>query len=148
MKYIIIKDIAVLATRDIESLSSGSFDVLVDGAPDGASMHIQNEETSATFLIQSERTNISVSTLKEGIYNVSFNWNEVIKDSEGNNVGEELRTIFGNQFKVYFENGNTNIIPAPLASATELENMWKGITNMLEVFIPFMEEVRNGYEVI
>ena len=138
MKYIIVKDIAILATRDIESRANGSLEVRVEGAADGASLCIQNGTERHSFFILSESARIPLATLKEGIYNVSISWT-----ADGS-----LHTIEGNSFKVWVEKGKTNIAPAPLSSATELENMWKGITNMLEVFIPFMEEIKNGYEVI
>lgn len=148
MKYIKIKDFAVLVTRDIEIVDK-TLGVTVDGAKDGATFNIQSESDSFGYSIKSEKTSIPLSALKEGVYQVNISWYETITDEGGNYVDEVYHNVLGNPIKVYLdENSKVCVIPAPLSTATELDLMWKAIGGVLETIVPMIEEIKHGYEVI
>lgn len=148
MKYICIRDSAVLASRGIEAVSSSDhLDVSVMGVSDGSTFCIMHEGNTEqkSYGITSETTTIPVADLASGVYSVTVIWDEYMEDVD-DTVRREAR---GNSFKVITnENNSLSIIPAPVSSATSLEEMWCGIANILDVLVPLVDDVKNGYNVI
>lgn len=146
MKYIIIGDTAILASRDIEYFAvSSAVPVTVVGAPDGATLCLTKagESSQKYFTIISEQTSISSLSLVAGfVYNVSFSWTTT---EDGNEV---QHFAAGNAILVLGDGSQNSIIPAPVASATDIENVWRGLVNILEVIVPFIDDYKNGSTVI
>ena len=142
MKYIVIGNVAILASRSVEAISGGVV-VTVDGIPNKATLSLLSEDgNTSSYLIENEKTTLLGSSLKEGVYGVTVVWETTENDVA---VRHEAK---GNEFKVFQTDHGLAICPAPLSNATELENMWVGIVNTLEVVVPFIEAHKHGYEVI
>lgn len=135
MKYIVLKDTAILLTRDIETIST-TLPIVVEGAKDGTTITLNNEVDNISATIISESTKIPASSLTEGTYMVNI-------------VDTDLKEIAGYPIKAYKDDrGQLCVVPAPLATATELDLMWKAIGGVLETIVPMIEEIKHGYEVI
>jgi hypothetical protein len=143
MKYLVVKNTAVLASRGIETVGEGgTVQMKVVGVPEGASVYLTKDganTTSGTFSISSGTTNITGLT-DVGTYKPTFSW----KTSDEKEMESE-----GNSFTVIKDDeGALKIIPTPLSSATELEKMWQGISATLEVLLPFIDDYKNGTHVV
>lgn len=135
MKYIVLKDTAILLTRDIETIST-TLPIIVEGVRDGTTITLNNGVDNISATIISQSTKISASTLTEGTYMVTI-------------VDTSLKEIQGHPIKLQANNmGQLCVVPAPLATATELDLMWKAIGGVLETIVPMIEEIKHGYEVI
>jgi hypothetical protein len=135
MKYIVIKDTAILLTRDIEMISS-TLPIVVEGVKDGTTITLNNGQDNISATIISESAKISASSLTEGTYMVTI-------------VNTDLKEIQGHPIKFQKNNaGQLGVLPAPLSTATELDLMWKAIGGVLETIVPMIEEIKHGYEVI
>ncbi|MBO7310577.1 MAG: hypothetical protein J6U86_04215 [Clostridia bacterium] len=143
MKYLVVGNIALLASRGIEKISS-DIGVEVKGVPDGATLYIQQANGEMhLYGITSERAVISFADLTEGKYSVSINW------VTNENGLPQTHEAAGNPFTVYnADSGELAITPTQLSTATELEQMWSGIVNALEILIPFIDDYKNGPNVI
>lgn len=143
MKYIIIAGTAVLASRNAESVPIASgLSVEVEGAPDGASLSVYSEQTSASCGIKDGTALLRVSELPAGIYHTVITWST-------ENGGESIACeAVGNPFKLTFEGDNAVTVPAPLSGMTELEALWTAIADIVGVLLPFMDDVKNGSSVI
>ena len=143
MKYLVVGNIAVLASRGIEKMAS---DIVVEvkGVPDGAALYIQRSDGEMQIYgISSEKAEIPLANLTEGKYSVSINW---VTNENGLSQAHEA---MGNPFTVYkTERGELAIAPTQLSTATELERMWSGLANALGILIPFIDDYKNGPDVI
>ena len=144
MKYIVLGNIAVLASRSIERVGQSNVDVAVEGVPDGATLClIKDSGEEFSFNVTSERTSINSSVLTEGNYGVTVIWT-----TEENEITTRHEAV-GNAFAVCkVDNSELSIIPMQISTVTELEHMWSAVVNMLESFIPFMDDVKNGTNVV
>lgn len=149
MRYLVIGNAAVLASRDIEYIETdgsegGEKDIAAEicAVPDGASFSLQKAETVKTYAVTSGIANVPVSELDNGVWEVSVRWSE----SDGETAAE--REAFGNPIKLYGDEGSRKIIPAPLASGTEMEKMWNGIVNAYEFIAPIVDTIKNGNDVV
>ena len=145
MKYIVCGSVAVLASRSAEKISQSYIEVEVVGVPDNAVFYIQKSGgTQKSYSIVSEKTRIPASDISDnGVYQVVVMWQTT---EDGQTVSHEAA---GNPFKVYDQTSSDKaIIPAPLASATELEKMWEAIAEVLGLIIPFIDSYKNGNDVI
>ncbi|MBQ8836453.1 MAG: hypothetical protein IJ002_03190 [Clostridia bacterium] len=143
MKYLIIGNTAVLASRDIERITETGVDVSVVGIPDGATLNIQRDTTARHYGIVSENAKVPREHMAdEGIYNVNIRWKEFI---DGAYVDREA---YGNPFKIIVNDGEPCIIPAPQASGVAVDEMWRGISNLLEIILPLIDTLKNGNDVI
>lgn len=141
MRYVVIDNVAVLASRSVEKITD-DVTVTVSGVPDKATLYLISEKGENSFLIENQKAVIPNSVLKEGIFGVTVLWT-----TTSNDVATQ-HEAHGNEFKVFNDGETLAIVPAPLASATELENMWQGIINTLDVLVPFIEAYKHGYEVV
>lgn len=141
MRYVVVGNVAVLASRSVEKVEE-YVSVTVSGVPNKATLYLMSEENTYSFLIENQKTNIPNSVLKEGIYGVTVVWSTTSNDVTTQHEAH------GNEFKVFNDGESLAIVPAPLADATELENMWQGIINTLDVLVPFIEAYKHGYEVV
>lgn len=142
MKYIVIGNAAVLATRDLEAVEQSEIKAEVLGVPDGAVLSIQCGDTVHSYTVEGEAAKIPYSDLGEGVCAVTVLWST---SEDGVTYKHEAR---GNPFKVQNIGGTTYVLPAPLATATDLEYMWSGIVNALEVFVPLIDTLQNGNDVV
>lgn len=146
MRYIVIGKSAVLATRSIERIDEGaSVHVQVVNVPDNASLTIVGKNYGESFSIISESTELTpmaLSDLGEGTFSVVVRWTSL---ENGETVSHEA---YGNPFSISTDDKGKYIIPVPLSSATELERMWQGIADVLDVLLPLADDVRNGADVI
>lgn len=142
MKYLVVKNTAVLASRGIEPIGAGgTITMKVVGVPEGASVYLSKggeNPTSGTFKISSGVTTITGLT-EEGTYKPTFKWTNEDKETEA----------AGNSFTIIQNaNGELQIIPTTLSTATNLEEMWQGIAATLEVILPFIDDYKNGTHVV
>ena len=145
MRYVVIGKSAVLATRNIERIDEGvSVPVEVVNVPDNASLTLISKDCSKTktYSITSESTEIDPSVLGEGMFSVVVNWTSL---ENGETVSHEA---YGNPFLISTDDNGKYIIPATLSSAGELERMWQGIVDVLDVLLPLADDVLNGADVI
>ena len=145
MRYLVIGNSAILASRSIERIEAKDVLVAVVGVPDDATLCLFSETEGKAYPIVSQSTTIPADDLKAGsIYSVTVVWKD--KNFE---TGEEIeREADGGSFHVYFEGGTQAILPVPLSSAGELERMWKGIADTLEEILPVLDRIKNGNDVI
>ena len=141
MRYIVIGNVAVLASRSVEKITD-DVTVTVSGVPDKATLYLISEKGENSFLIENQKAVIPNSVLKEGIFGVTVLWTTTSNDVATQHEAQ------GNEFKVFNDGDSLYVVPAPLADATELENMWQGIINTLDVLVPFIEAYKHGYEVV
>ena len=145
MKYIVCGSVAVLASRSAEIISQSNIGVEVVGVPDNAVFYIQKSGGGKrSYIIVSEKTQIPASDISDnGVYQVVIMWQTT---EDGQTVSHEAA---GNPFKVYDQSASDKaIVPAPLATATELDKMWEAIAEILELTVPFIESYQNGNDVI
>ena len=141
MRYVVVGNVAVLASRSVEKVGE-NVSVTVSGVPNKATLYLMSKENTYSFLIENQKTNIPNSVLNEGVYGVTVVWSTTSNDVTMQHEAH------GNEFKVFNDGESLAIVPAPLADATELENMWQGIINTLDVLVPFIEAYKHGYEVV
>lgn len=144
MRYLVVGDVAVLASRGIERFEEAEISVSVVGVPDGASLSIQGPGLGRTYGITSGVTGIPCSDLKEGRYAVTVQWAETDPVS-GDSISHEA---IGNSFAVIQDEVGLAIIPAPLSSGGNIEHMWSGIVQTLEILLPLVDTLKNGNDVI
>lgn len=145
MKYFVIGNTAVLASREHEAVGEADLAVSVAGVPDGASLYIQHETAGHSYGIVSETTTIPSEHLKEmGTYSVVVQWTET--DAETGDTVE--REAIGNSFSIISNENGRFIIPAQKTTAYEIEQMWRGIVDTLEVILPLIDSLKNGNDVI
>jgi hypothetical protein len=142
MKYIVIGNTAVLATRTLEAVEQSELKAEVLGVPDGAVLSIQSGDVIRSYAVEGEAVKIPYSALGEGVWEVTVLWNT---KEGGVTQKHEAR---GNPFKVQNIETQKYILHAPLATATDLEYMWSGIVNALEVFVPLIDTLQNGNDVV
>ena len=160
MKYIVINDIAILATRNIEEIDdinglkvtfegvtdiedNATLNLIFIGDTDIRDTDIRVTDERLTKTIHDKYTTIMPEELHEGIYHVTVCWTS---HENNENVTHEA---CGCPFKVYKQKDwKRAIIPAPLSSATNIEHMWKGIINTLERVLPAIDSYQNGNDVI
>ena len=138
MRYIVVGDVAILATRGLEKIDGETVHVAVIGVPDGSVFCIQNGGAVKSFSVSGEEAILPANTIDDGVYDVT-----VIVGTQ-----EQRREISGNPFSIFTQEGERAIIPPPLSTATELERMWEGIVNALETFIPLIDTLQNGNEAV
>lgn len=147
MRYLVIGNVAVLASRGIERLddaTNGKIPVSVVGVPDGATLNVIGTKLKC-YAVTSELTEIPIEDLQnEGRYAVTVRWTQVDPQTQERIECEAT----GNSFSVIRDLYGLAIIPAPCASSTEIEHMWKGISQALEILLPLVDEIRNGNDVI
>ena len=147
MRYLVVGNVAVLASRGIERLddaTNGKIPVSVVGVPDGANLIVIGE-SQKSYTVTSELTEIPVEDIqKEGRYAVTLRW----KQTDPQTKAETERAATGNSFSIVRDPYGLAIIPAPCSTSTELEHMWKGISQAIEILLPLFDEIRNGNDVI
>lgn len=144
MRYIVVGDTAILATRDVEYLG-GDIDITIENVPDGANLTLIRPDGSQVHTegVVSEKTKISSEAFDlEGRYVVTVDWMEY-RDGVDNE-----RHAAGTTLLVQNTSNGVAIIPAPLTSANEMENMWRGIVNTLDILLPYINAMRYGADVI
>lgn len=144
MRYIVVGDTAILATRDIEYLG-GDIDITIENVPDGANLTLIRPDGSQVHTegVVSEKTKIPSEVFdQEGRYVVTVDWIELC-DGE-----EREQHAAGTTLLVQNTSYGIGIIPAPLTSANEMENMWRGIVNTLDILLPYINAMRYGADVI
>lgn len=145
MKLLVIGEAVILASRNEEKIGE-TVNVIVDGAIEGATLNLIPDGDGAQLgsIISSGTTTIrredmiGESELEE-TYSVTVTWSE-------NNVQKEA---YGARIRVYKNSDDTyGILPPPLTEATDLEDMWHGIINTLEVIVPFIETYKYGADAL
>ena len=145
MRFFVIGDVAVLASRKLERIKGKCLTVDVVGVPDGATLYIQHKTVGVSYGIVSESTRIPLENLQEeGRYTASILWSETDPQSKETMQHEAS----GISFCVIHDSEGKAILPASLSSSQELEYMWRGLINTLEVFLPFLDSLKNGNDVI
>jgi hypothetical protein len=146
MRYIVIGNSAVLATRGIErARSDNTLPIVVENVPDGSSITIISKNGyQNTFQITSESTLIDdLGTLNDDVFYVTVNWSSL--DEKGNTV-EHVSD--GNPFLINTDANGRYVTAAPLASTADMDRLWQGIVDVLDVLLPLADDVRNGVNVI
>lgn len=145
MRYLVIENTAVLASREHETVGELEVAVSVAGVPDGASLYIQHETAGHSYGIVSEATVIPAEHLNEtGVYSVAVRWTETDPET-GDTMEHEA---IGNSFSIISNETGRFIIPAQKTTAYEIEQMWRGIVCTLEVILPLIDSLKNGNDVI
>ena len=142
MKYIVVGKSAVLGTRNIERIDDNrATNVRVINVPDGATILFIGDDVRS-YSITSESTAVNFFTFPKGTYKVAVNWTT---KEDGNTVSHEA---FGNSIKIATDSNGDYIVPAPISSGAEVENMWQAISDILNVLIPLEDNIMNGVNVI
>ena len=143
MKYIVIGDTAILATRDIENIDA-KIPVVVDGVTEDATLSVSADGIKIiNSKISSGRCELDAEELKEGRYYVNVSWRSFENDSAIEHIA------IGCPFTVFNkDDGVKAIMPAPQASAIAVDRMWKGIVNILETVMADIDSLKNGNDVI
>lgn len=145
MRYSAVGNVAVLCTRGIEKLTLGEpLSVSVSSVPDGSSFCIQGAGgVMGTYRIVSEKTELDISAFPDGIYYATVKW-----ITEDNGAYTEHEAV-GNPFKLYTdEDGSRAAVAAPLSGMTELELIWTAIADTLDIVLPFIDDIKNGINVV
>jgi hypothetical protein len=146
MRYIVIGNSAVLATRGIErARSDNTLPIVVENVPDGSSITIISKNGyQNTFQITSESTLIDdLGTLNDDVFYVTVNWSSL--DEKGITV---KHVSDGNPFLINTDANGRYVTAAPLASTADMDRLWQGIVDVLDVLLPLADDVRNGVNVI
>lgn len=96
-----------------------------------------------TYRIVSEKTELDISAFPDGIYYATVKW-----ITEDNGAYTEHEAV-GNPFKLYTdEDGSRAAVAAPLSGMTELELIWTAIADTLDIVLPFIDDIKNGINVV
>lgn len=140
MKYIIVGNVAILSTRNVESVGE-ELTIELMGISDGAVIKLSNGGKSTIFSTQivdgGYRAIIPAKNLYEGDFSIE------IADHDSIITGTPLRF-----FKSNVTDKELKVIPSPAVPGVEIENMWQGMVAILETVIEHIDEHKNGYEVI
>lgn len=145
MKIIVIGDTAVLATRDKEIIEIEGLPVTVLGVNTGSLCIARADGEQPSTPIETIITSgtATVVGLSAGKYTYTVVW---FSEEDGVDTKHEA---YGTPLYVFEDDENKfNLIPAPLATSTELEAMWRGIANTLDVVVPLVDEIKNGTDVV
>lgn len=145
MRYAVVGNTAVLCTRSIENIPLGEpLSVSVSSVPDGSSFCVQGGGgVMGTYRTVSEKTELDISDFPDGIYYVTVKW---VTEKDGAYAEHEAA---GNPFKLYTEEDGTRAaVAAPVSGITELELIWTAIADMLDIVLPFIDDIKNGINVV
>ena len=145
MRYIVIGNTAVLASRGIDRISNTEdfTKVKVENVPDTATLTITGDNfSSPSYEVKSETANVYFLNLENGIYGVTVKWTTT---EDGETIEH---TAHGNPFTITGDAEGRFIIPTPLAGATETDKIWATITSILDTLLPLEDDVKKGSHVV
>jgi hypothetical protein len=143
MKYNVIGKSAILASRNLERIENDQLTkVEVINVPEGATFNIISDTTTETYEVSSETTKVDFYSFKNGKYQVTVIWSTSENDKTINHEA------FGNPLLISEDEKGRYIIPAPLATASELEILYQALADILDVLLPLADNVKNGADVI
>lgn len=150
MRYLLVGNTALLSSRDIEWVTDGiSLEVLgISPSASGVTVNLLREgKPQKSYILTDGSARIPISDLYgEGDYSVVFSWRE--RDADIEEVTE--RVAYGNPFRLLLKDGcdGTGIAPAFAHTVKEVDTMWRGLVQMMELVLPFIEQYKYGNDVI
>jgi hypothetical protein len=149
MRYLIVGNVAMLATRSVELISDTKISIKAVGisptALDSTITISQGPGKVRRYYLVNGKIEIPLSDLfGNGDYSVTFTWRE----KDPNTGVETYREAFGNSFNLGEVAGQVCIIPTYNHSTGDVDMLWSGMVQLMETLIPFIEQYKYGNDAV
>lgn len=149
MRYLIVGETALLANRNFSPVNRNSITLTTLGIPataKGATLTLMHKDIEQKhYLLDNGRATIPLADLNIGdTCSVSFAWNEV--DPTTNETVS--RHAYGNAFALHNVNNVIGILPAYSHTTSDVDMVWKGMVQLMEKLIPFIEQYKYGNDAV
>lgn len=149
MRYLIAGNTALLSTRTFQVITNNTLCIEAVGISQiatGTTVNIMREgKETKHFSLTDRKASIPLSSLHgEGDYAVTFAWQEV----DAGTGEKEYHEAYGNSFKICKVGNELGVIPSYTHTTTDIDMMWNGVVQLMEILIPFIEQYKYGNDAV
>lgn len=149
MRYLIAGNVALLASRNIKKIKGNVVRIEAVGISpiaENATVNIMKEGCPTKYYpLTNGKVKIPLSDLYgEGRYAISFVWQE----TDPNTEEVEQHEAHGNSFQFTKVGNEIGVSPAYNHNTTDIDMMWRGVVQLMEELIPFIEQYKYGNDAV
>jgi hypothetical protein len=146
MRYLVIGNVAIIATRGLEQIEDNTLTVTTQGIPAGVTICLHKGNLNKWYKTDiGHKAKIPLSDLDgAGRYAVTIAWEE----KDPNTKAVIHREATANDFDIIEVDGSLCVTPSRGHTEAEFDMMWTAIVQTMENVVPFVEQYRYGNDVV
>ena len=146
MRYLVVGNIAIIATRGLERIEDNALTVTTQGIPAGVTICLHKGNLTKWYKTDiGKKVKIPLSDLDgAGRYAVTIAWEE----TDPNTKAVMHREATANDFAIIEVDDGLCVMPSRGHTEAEFDMMWAAIVQTMEYVVPFIEQYRYGNDVI